>query len=122
MKLDKSKSYGTITGHPFACYEQDGVLFDGAGDALTPVPAVEELVASVDDSSIIETDGVESAKQFLLTILAQNPLSKSVIYKEAEHNNQSWEDVKSAFSLLGGVTFTYNRATMWKLPADGVAA
>jgi len=116
MKLDKQRSYGTVMGHHTASYEQDGVLFDALGNAIDSLLS-ENPVAD----AIIETDAVESAKAFLRVVLRGNPVNKSAIYKEAESNNQSWEDVKKAFSLLGGTTFTYNRATMWKLPTEEVS-
>ena len=36
MKLDRSREFGTIHGgSDRACYEQDGLLFDAQGNALT---------------------------------------------------------------------------------------
>jgi len=36
MKLDRSREFGTIHGgEGRACYEQDGLLFDAQGSALT---------------------------------------------------------------------------------------
>jgi hypothetical protein len=118
MRLDRSKPYGSITGHSAAKYEQNGVLFDAAGVALPPPPAL--MVDYVPADQIIETDEVHSARLFLMNVLSSGPRNKSVIYKASEENNQSWEDVKKAFSLIGGRTFTFNRATMWKLPEEGV--
>ncbi|MFA7290898.1 MAG: hypothetical protein WC023_01495 [Rhodocyclaceae bacterium] len=35
MKLDKKKGYGTVSGDPGgACFEQDGRMFDSAGDEI----------------------------------------------------------------------------------------
>lgn len=113
MKLDKTLPYATITGHPLARYEQGGVLFDGAGELIQPA-----VIRAVDKDRIIETDGVESARAFLEHILKNGPLSKSVVYKAAESNNQSWDSVKKAMVLLNIKAFTYNRATMWKLPEE----
>jgi hypothetical protein len=116
MMLDKSRPYGTVTGHARASYEQDGTLFDAGGNPLPPPPAL--MVDYVPADQIIETDEVHSARLFLLNVLNSGPRNKSVVYKAAEENNQSWEDVKKAFTLIGGRTFTFNRATMWKLPED----
>ena len=39
MKLDRSREFGTIHGgEGRACYEQDGLLFDAQGNALTSAP------------------------------------------------------------------------------------
>ena len=111
MQLDRSRPFGTIVGHPFAKYEQDGQLFDGRGSAIAPP----KLVA-VEKDRIIETDDVDSGRLFLLNILKSGPLSKSAVYKVAEENNQSWDAVNKAAALLKIVKFSYNKATMWKLP------
>lgn len=113
MKLDKSLPYATITGHPVARYEQGGLLFDGAGASLT-APAAR----ATEVDRIIETDAVESAKEFLKNVLRSGPLSKAVIYKTAEDNNQSWDAIKKAAALVNVVMFTYNKAMMWKLPEE----
>lgn len=110
MKLDKSLPYATVTGHPFAAYVQGGLMFDGEGNSIAP----EDVAQPADD--VIETDAVDSAKQFLLHILKAGPLSKSAVYKVAQTNNQPWDAVKTACDLLGVVTFAYRNATMWKLP------
>lgn len=34
-KLDRSRPYGTVHGDSAAIYEQDGILFDGAGNPIT---------------------------------------------------------------------------------------
>lgn len=112
MKLDKTKPYATVTGHPWAMYEQAGVLYDGGGDPGTDAYAAEQ------DDLTIPTDELESAKAFLQQVLAENPLSKSVVYKAAQTNNQTWEDVKAAADALGVVRFKYQNAEMWKLAAQ----
>jgi hypothetical protein len=43
------------------------------------------------------------------------------VYKIAEENNQSWDSVNKAAALLGVVKFSYNKATMWKLPEEAGA-
>lgn len=117
ITLDKKLPYATITGHEIARYEQGGMLFDGAGQ---PIP--DKKLKAVEKDRIIETDDVENAKTFLCNVLKSGPLSKSVVFKVAEENNQSWDSIKKASALMGLVTFTYNKATMWKLPEELVGA
>ena len=113
MQLDRSRPFGTVSGHRVARFEQDGTLFNIRGE---PIDAPRARPAP--DDMIIETDAVDSARLFLLNILSGGPLSKSVIYKVAEENNQKWPDVSKAADLLKIVKFTYNKATMWKLPEE----
>lgn len=113
MKLDRTKPFGTITGHKTARFEQNGLLYNIRGELLDPpkpTPVQQDL--------IIETDSVDSGRRFLLHILRGGPMSKSVIYKVAEENNQPWDSVNKAADLLGITKFAYNKATMWKLPED----
>lgn len=114
MKLDTQLPYGTITGHHIARYEQGGLLFDAEGNSIAPAK-LKELAAA---DAIVETDEVDSAREFLLHILKSGPLSKSAVYKVAETNNQSWDAIKRASTLLGIITYAYRNATMWKLPED----
>ena len=113
MKLDKTKDFATITGHRLAMFQQNGMLFDGAG-----LPITEEKTEVVAKDRIIESDDVASARVFLLNVLDGGPLSKSALFKVAEDNNQSWDAVKKAAVLLNMITFTFNKALMWKLPED----
>jgi hypothetical protein len=114
LELDQTRPFGTVVGHATAKFEQDGKLFDARGRSLER----EEPDAVKQRDMVIETDAVESARLFLLNVLAGGPLSKSVLYKVADENNQSWTDVTKAATLLGITKFTYNKATMWKLPED----
>lgn len=120
MKLDRTKPYGIVTGHDVARFEQNGTLFNGRGEPVVDetLLTLPERKSSVDVDKIIETDAVESGRLFLLNVLKGGPLSKSAIYKVAEDNNQSWDVITKAAALMGVVKFSYNRATMWKLPEE----
>jgi len=113
MQLDRARPFGVVSWHRVARFEQDGVLFNIRGEPLEP-PRVRPVKAD----TVIETDAVDSARLFLLNVLSGGPLSKSVIYKVAEENNQTWSNVSKAADLLKITKFTYNKATMWKLPED----
>lgn len=115
MKLDRNKPFGTVTGHKTARFEQNGLLYNIRGELIDPLkpPPVQ-----LQQDLIIETDAVDSARRFLVHVLQGGPMSKSVLYKVVEENNQSWDAVTKAASLLGIVKFAYNKATMWKLPED----
>lgn len=113
MQLDRTKSFGVVIGHKTAKYEQNGILFDVKGDAIT-----NKQMVAIQRDTIIETDAVDSGRLFLLNVLKSGPLSKSAIYKIAADNNQHWDSVNKAAVLLGIVKFSYNKATMWKLPED----
>ena len=63
-----------------------------------------------------EIDPLESSKTFLINVLKENPLSKSVIYKEVENNNQSWDKVRDAALALGIIKYSQKNLEYWKLP------
>jgi len=110
MNLDRNKSYATIYGHSVAVYEQNGVLFDGAGCSIS-----EKKQEQKKKDLIIQHDGVENAKEFLLNVLRSGPLSKSAVYKVAGDNNQAWDNIKDASQLLGIVKYQFQKSEMWKL-------
>ncbi len=113
--LDLKKPYGVLYGHDHAKYEQNGRLYDSQY-RLIMVPVAEKKT-----SAVVGPDPLSNAKAFLLQVLKENPLSKSIVYKEVENNNYSWEDVKNAALELGIVKFTQKNLEMWKLP-EGVSA
>lgn len=117
MKLNKSRPYGTIAGHAMASYEQDGVLFDASGEQLAeytppkktgPKPK-EPVFATLNERA------VANAGEFLKNILREGPMDKSIVFKEAENNNQHWDTVKLAFAELKGKTSKLGNATLWAL-------
>ena len=113
MKLDTSKPHAVVYGHLEASYEQNGILYDGGGNPLQP-PKPEQAKAKAKEI-IVEHDGVENAKEFLKNILKQGPLSKSTVFKTAEDNNQKWEHVKDAASLLNIAKVHAKGLEVWKL-------
>jgi len=124
MKFDFKQPYGIITGHSWARYEQNGVLFDALGHE----PFSDEIV--IEDDPYKESEvapvinnhqkdfALDNAQAFLKNVLAEGPISRSSIFKEASNNNQNWEKVKTAFADLGGEVFTRKNIIHWKLKAE----
>jgi len=117
MKLNMNLPYGEVYGHPFAAYEQGGVLYDGAGEPLEAPVRVEQTSVSVPTDFSPNYQGMQ-ARDFLNGLLKEGPLTQTAIYKEAENNNQNWEEVKKAFSEMGGQTFKQRNGFYWKLKSE----
>ena len=102
MKLDRSKDFGTVSGHPYASYEQDGKLFGADFEEVT------------DDGDVppIQTP---DAKKFLAEILAGGRMGKTSIVKEAENRGIPWIDIERAFRDMGIVSEKAGSDTLWKL-------
>jgi len=114
MKLNFSQPYGTIMGHEVAHYEQNGILFDGAGNPIGGELAAAKKPAKPAPAAVSPDKYVANAQQFLNTLLTGGPIDKSVVFKEAEGNNQKWEHVKAAFALIGKEIKRGN-TTLWAL-------
>ena len=114
MKMDMKKPYGTVFGHGIVAYVQDGKEFDGQLEEVgAPTPAPVPKTAKGKPAA-----APSNAETFLLQILKENPLSKSVIYKEVENNNQNWNDIRTAAAEMGIVRYTQNTLEMWRLPEN----
>jgi hypothetical protein len=118
MLLDRSKPYADVYGSDTIRYEQGGVCFNAQGIELgsPQEPPKLELVPQTDLE--VPTDELESAKQFLRTVLRTSPVSKSAVYKAAEQNNQTWAWVTKAAASLSIVKFQYQKMETWKLPQE----
>lgn len=115
ITLDKAKPFATITGHSLARFEQNGLLFGPTGELIgTPKTAATTQRALQEES--IQTDQLVNAKAFLMNILNGRSLPKSVVYVEAENNNQPWDAVRNAAIDLGIVKLTIKKAETWRLP------
>ena len=113
MRFDKDQPYATVTGHPLARYEQNGKLYDGHFVQISTTKRVE-----IERDRVVETDEVDSARRFLARILESGPLAKPKIFQIAEQNNQKWEYVKQAASLIQVAKYQYGGSEMWKLTED----
>lgn len=117
LTLDKTRSFATIYGHSIAHYEQDGHMYDAVGDIIGHKPEY-SLDAMVKRGERVP-DELENAKAFLTRVLEGGPVMKSVVYKEAEANNQSWAEITKAVEAMGIVKLVgpgKGSPTMWKLP------
>jgi hypothetical protein len=118
MKFDPKKPHGVITGHSWARFEQNGILYNQQGEPEVTLDVVEdaepeeiEVLVEVNEKDF----ELNNAKDFLKNILADGPLPRSVIFKECSANNQQWEKVKTAFADMGGEALTRRNVIHWKL-------
>jgi hypothetical protein len=119
MKFDSKKPHGVITNHPWARFEQNGILYDCQGQPMDQLITEENVTE--EEQSIESNDddfSLKNAKEFLLNILANGALARSVIFKECNANNQNWESVKTAFADLGGEVFYRRNVIHWKLKSE----
>jgi hypothetical protein len=124
MNFNPKQPHGIITGHPWARYEQGGHLFDAAGNSPYDDELVDEgedekeaVVDPIPINNVQKNFSLDNAKAFLKNILAEGPLTRSVIFRECSANNQDWESVKSAFAEIGE-KFTRRNVIHWKLKAE----
>lgn len=120
MKFDPKKPYGVITGHAWARYEQNGILYDTQGNSeFQEIVDFEEAEAPKEVEVIFSKEkkdfALSNATDFLMNILADGPLARSVVFKECSANNQDWEKVKTAFADMGGETTQRRNILYWKL-------
>ncbi len=110
MKLDKSKPYGTVMGHPSASFEQDGKLFDGEGYELS-----EKKVVSAKVEAEVVARNINESIAFLKKFLSGGAVSETKIKVEGENKGFSWDDIKSAQAKVNLRLYKQGTATMWKL-------
>lgn len=113
-KMNLKQPYGVVYGHAEIRYTQGGKNYDSQYNEIgapkeQPAPKKVEVPAAGNPM-------LANARAFLLQILKENPLSKSAVYKEAENNNQVWNDVRDAAIELGVQKFTKKNLEMWELP------
>ena len=113
MKFDPAKPHAVIYGSADMRYLQDDVYYAANGDPVKVVVSRDGL----DETDESLSDLVSSAAMFLRSILSE-PRSKSVIYAEAERNNQVWEDVTQAAKDLKIQKFKAKNTEMWRLPQE----
>jgi len=110
VKFDKTRSFATIYGHDEAKYEQDGIQYDASYRPLNEkeVKEAEKIKATIkpaapgiDPDGVIIDPKIEQAGAFLENLLKQGPMAKTVIYAEANSNNQAWDAVQKAAAVLG---------------------
>ena len=116
MKLDFDKPHGVVFGHAYAAYEQDGILYDGAGERIDKPEVKEEVETSGQEDAI--NYQARQAKDFLLGILKEGPVTRTAIYRECEANNQNWEEVQKAFADIGGEAVRIKNGIFWKLKSE----
>lgn len=125
MRLNRRQPFATITGHEWARFEQNGILFDTTGATQDSDAVIENAAKPTKPGKPaikLSTSELKlnSAKEFLRTLLAGGPMDKSVVFKEAENNCQDWENIKLAFSQLNGVNFKHGPSTLWRLNAETI--
>lgn len=123
IKMDFTKSYGHTFGSSIgAVYEQDGRPFNAAGILIEPAEVVSTEIELPANTIIIPTDAVENAKSFLRQILKGGPIAKNVVFKEAEANNQQWQNVTDASVDMNLAKFNFKKGDttleMWKLTEE----
>ena len=127
-KVDLKKPYGLINGDPEARYEQDGLLFNWQGHLIgdnTPDEPEDEIktnnepkINDENEENLLKSEEKTDAEQFLLRILKENPLAKSVIFDLSEKEKLNWSEVKDAFISLNIQEYQIKKIWNWKLPEN----
>lgn len=111
-KLDTNKSYGTVYGHINASYEQNGVLFDAAGNSLSG----DKLKSTIPDN---DEGKLTDEKTFLLNILVGGAVLQSNIKTQSEEVGLIWSEIlTTAADMKITKTKVKGGGTLWRLPAE----
>ena len=116
MPFNPNRPYGTVVGHAYASFEQDGVLYDIEGEPLGGGP---EIIEAAQTRAAIPAPS--DALTFLRDLLSGGPVDKSAVYREVELQKQNWDDVRSAFLALSGSSYKLKGTTYWRLPSEVIA-
>jgi hypothetical protein len=115
MPLDKTKSYGTVHGHEWAKYIQNGTMYNEAGESYDEQSTDREEISEFRKTP--ETI-VQNAREFLTEILAEGPMNRSEIVKEADKRGLDWNLVKSAAVEISVNSYKIRDNTFWRLKIE----
>lgn len=108
MEFNRNKPFGEVFGDPRVRYVQNGIEYNAQGKpvdlrpvSITGLGSVDTKVDKPPQEVPVAVNDVESAKAFLSNVLSNGPIAKSVIFAEAERNNQNWSVVKDAMTAMG---------------------
>jgi hypothetical protein len=105
MKLDTSKTYGTIWGHDKAVYEQQGVLFDGGGNSLE----------DEEESTPVAAAGEGSIMDHIREALSGGPVTQTNLYRESQNEGFNWDQYKSTANEIGVRIYKQGSLVLWEL-------
>ena len=104
QKFDVSKNHGIVYNHEFAQYEQNGMLYDAAGNPCD----------KPDESKAAPGNAID----FLRDILDGGEMMQANIKKESELQGLNWQDVQNAALELSITKTKVGNANLWKLAGD----
>lgn len=79
-KLDRKRGFGEVAGHSGgACFEQDGVLFDAAGDELV---TADQVAAAEASKKAATADKAKAAAKEPAKVPAKEPAKKAATTSE----------------------------------------
>ncbi len=116
QRLDTKRPFGTVFGHEYALYEQDGKLFGGDQKVLEQPEAQED--DPVKSQIEAQKSKPKTAEEFLKSFLHGTAIAKTNVYKESQILKLNWDKVQKAVETLGVQTFILKGTEMWKLTGD----
>lgn len=111
MKLDKNRPSGQIYGHHRAVYEQDGKLFNGAGELIEDEKSSKEKVTEPVKEGVLN----KNAEQFVRETLAGGKMNQDRVYAASQEAGMVWDDVTTAAAALNVRKYKQGTYTMWQL-------
>lgn len=115
QKLDTTKSFGTIYGHPDAAYVQNEKMFDLQGNE---VGAVEEEEALSEPEFVGEENSEKEGhpvEKWLTECLHDTVKSQAAVKRESEDAKILWDDVLTAAANMDVEKFKKGVVLNWKL-------
>jgi hypothetical protein len=124
-KFNEGRSYGTVIGHPGIRYQQDGHLFNGRKEYVSPIEALaSERVSAIEKQEIKEAKREalkEAFKEQLalggaVTVVTNDVASKTPTIDEygqgdnIDLNDLHWTKLRSMIEAIGGTYVSKTQA------------
>lgn len=113
--INFDKSYGTITGHSWAKYEQNGTLYDADGKSYDEQAVREEP----ETPDVVKPEEItKNAREWLQEFLAEGPMARDVVNAESGRIGYPWVAIKDAAQEMKVKSYKLDEKTFWRLPIE----
>jgi hypothetical protein len=114
QEFDPKKSHGVIYGHDTAIYEQNGNLYDGAGNFAAESEEVPEEKVTIKKKK----EPASGLAEFLTGLLSGGPIMQINVKKECEKAGYEWSELLTVSAEMGLKKFKKGALMMWQLPEE----